>query len=193
MTPADRRLPREPLRRWSPPRRLASGYFFGCCRGCNRPSRRPAGRRRELAARRLRSRRARSSARRARRRAARRGTSRCRGSRRSRAPLLGDRQETVRATRRQDRVDRDLHVAVGAVLEADGHREPRGELAVDLALGRARADRAPARRGRRRTAACVSRNSVPAGRPSSARSSEQLPRQPQALVDPVSCRRGPDR
>ena len=40
-------------------------------------------------------------------------------------------------------VDGDLQVAVGAVLEADGHRQPRSELAVDLALGRARPDRAP--------------------------------------------------
>ena len=35
-------------------------------------------------------------------------------------------------------------VAVGAVLEADRHRQARGQLAVDLALGGARADRAPA-------------------------------------------------
>ena len=40
-------------------------------------------------------------------------------------------------------VDGDLHVAVGAVLEADRHRQARAELAVDLALGRARADRRP--------------------------------------------------
>ena len=41
-------------------------------------------------------------------------------------------------------VDRHLDVAVGPVLEADRHRQARAELAVDLALGRARADRAPA-------------------------------------------------
>ena len=40
-------------------------------------------------------------------------------------------------------VDGDLHVAVGAVLEADGHREARAELTVDLALGRTCADRRP--------------------------------------------------
>ncbi len=42
-----------------------------------------------------------------------------------------------------DRVDRDLDVAVGAVLEPDRHREAGAELAVDLALGGAGADRAP--------------------------------------------------
>ena len=41
-------------------------------------------------------------------------------------------------------VHRHLRPAVGAVLEPDRHREPRAELAVDLALGRASADRAPA-------------------------------------------------
>ena len=45
-----------------------------------------------------------------------------------------------------DGVDRHLDVAVGAVLEADRHREAGAELAVDLALGGARADRAPADR-----------------------------------------------
>ena len=60
-----------------------------------------------------------------------------------RDPLLGDRQEMVRVHRRADCVDRDAHVAVGAVLEADRHREPGCQLAMDLALGRARADRAP--------------------------------------------------
>ena len=42
-----------------------------------------------------------------------------------------------------DRVDRDLDVAVGAVLEADRHREAGAELAVGLALRGARADRPP--------------------------------------------------
>jgi hypothetical protein len=45
--------------------------------------------------------------------------------------------------RRPDRVDGDLHVTVGAVLEPHRHRQARAELAVDLTLGRARADRAP--------------------------------------------------
>src|SRR5262245_13648010 len=40
-------------------------------------------------------------------------------------------------------VDRDLHVAVGAVLETDRAGDARGELAVHLAFGRACADRAP--------------------------------------------------
>ncbi len=46
------------------------------------------------------------------------------------------------------RVDRDLDVAVGAILEPDRHRQARAELAMDLALDRAGADRAPADRVR---------------------------------------------
>ncbi len=42
------------------------------------------------------------------------------------------------------RVDGDLDVAVGAVLEADRHRESGGQVAMHLALGGARADRPPA-------------------------------------------------
>jgi cobaltochelatase CobN len=56
---------------------------------------------------------------------------------------LGDAEEPVRVGGGPDRVDRDLHAAVGAVLEADRHRARRGQLAVHLALGRAGADRAP--------------------------------------------------
>ena len=66
------------------------------------------------------------------------------GRRRDRAAaLLGHGQEVMRMRRRLHRVDRDLHVAVGAVLEADRARQTRSELAMHLALGRARADRAP--------------------------------------------------
>jgi hypothetical protein len=50
----------------------------------------------------------------------------------------------VGAFRGAHRVDRDPHRAVGAVLEADRAGEARGQFAVPLALGRARADRAPA-------------------------------------------------
>ena len=57
--------------------------------------------------------------------------------------LLGHAEEAVRVGSRLDAVDRDLNAAVGPVLEPDRHRQARGELAVDLALGRARADRAP--------------------------------------------------
>ena len=46
------------------------------------------------------------------------------------------------------RVHRHLDVAVGAVLEPDRHRQARGELAVDLALGGPGADRAPGHRVR---------------------------------------------
>ena len=58
-------------------------------------------------------------------------------------PLLGHAEEPVGVGARAHGVDRDLHPPVGAVLEADGHREARRELPVHLALRRARADRAP--------------------------------------------------
>ncbi len=51
--------------------------------------------------------------------------------------------EGVRAGGRSDGVDGQLDAAGGAVLEADRHREARGELPVDLALGGAGADRPP--------------------------------------------------
>ena len=57
--------------------------------------------------------------------------------------VLVHRQEVVPLLRGEDRVDRDPDVAVGAVLEADRRRQAGGELAVHLALGGARADRAP--------------------------------------------------
>ena len=56
---------------------------------------------------------------------------RCRGTRGGAAPP-------------RHRVDRDLHVAVGRVLEADRHRQAAASCAVHLALRRPRADRAPA-------------------------------------------------
>jgi hypothetical protein len=45
--------------------------------------------------------------------------------------------------RGHDGIHRHLQVTIGAVLEADRHREPGGEFAVDLALGRAGADGGP--------------------------------------------------
>ncbi len=59
------------------------------------------------------------------------------------ATLLGDRQEMMGLGRGLHRIHRDLHVAVRAVLEAHRAGETRGELAMHLALGRARADGAP--------------------------------------------------
>jgi len=44
---------------------------------------------------------------------------------------------------RHHRLGGNPHVAIGAVLEADRARQARGHLAMDLALGGARADRAP--------------------------------------------------
>ncbi len=61
-----------------------------------------------------------------------------------RMSLFRHRQKDVRMPRRFDRVHRDLHRPVGAVLESDRTRQSRRELAMDLTLGRSRADRAPA-------------------------------------------------
>src|SRR5437660_6643327 len=57
--------------------------------------------------------------------------------------LLGDADEAVRMGGRAHRIDGDLDAALGSVLEAHRHGEPRGELAVDLALGGSRPDRSP--------------------------------------------------
>jgi hypothetical protein len=38
----------------------------------------------------------------------------------------------VRTRRRTHGIDRDLHRPIGAVLEADGHRQPRRQLSVHL-------------------------------------------------------------
>ena len=66
--------------------------------------------------------------------------------------FLGHRQKMVRRLRRAYRIDRNLDIAVGAVLETDRARQPRREFAVYLRFGRARADRAAARDVRRRVA-----------------------------------------
>uniref|UniRef100_A0A914XQ04 Uncharacterized protein n=1 Tax=Panagrolaimus superbus TaxID=310955 RepID=A0A914XQ04_9BILA len=57
--------------------------------------------------------------------------------------LLGDRQEVVRIGRCTHRVGGDLHIAIGAVLEADRARQTRGQLTMHLAFGGTCADRAP--------------------------------------------------
>src|SRR3954465_8282805 len=59
---------------------------------------------------------------------------------------LVHREEMLVLARREQRVDGALDVAVGAILEADRRRQPRGELAVHLALGGAGADRAPGKK-----------------------------------------------
>jgi hypothetical protein len=51
--------------------------------------------------------------------------------------------ERMARARGDDRVGRDLHAAVGAVLEADRAAQARCELTMALALGGARADGAP--------------------------------------------------
>ena len=60
-----------------------------------------------------------------------------------REPLLRDAHERVGGARRAHRVDRDADGAVRPVLEPDRERDARRELAVQLRLRRARADRAP--------------------------------------------------
>ena len=54
-----------------------------------------------------------------------------------------DPRESMRSGSRTDGIHGELDAARGAVLEADGHREAGGELAVDLALGRPGADGSP--------------------------------------------------
>ena len=80
-------------------------------------------------------------------------------------------------------VDRHLHVSVGAVLEADWHREARGQLAVDLAFDGARADCTPAdelrvilAEGRVEKLGCD-------GHPPAGEIDHQLPREGQPPVD----------
>lgn len=57
--------------------------------------------------------------------------------------LLGDTHEVVRARGGADGINGDLHGTRRAVLEADGAREARGELSVQLGLGGAGPDGAP--------------------------------------------------
>ena len=57
--------------------------------------------------------------------------------------VLVHRQKVVATGGRLDGVSGDLDVAVGTVLEADRRRQARGQFAVHLALGGARADGAP--------------------------------------------------
>src|SRR5690606_16146971 len=89
----------------------------------------------------------------------------------------------MRMCRGADRVDGDLHVAVGAVLEADGARQARSHLTMHLALGRARADRAP----RDEVREVLRRDDVekftPRGQPERVDLPQQLARDAQALVD----------
>src|ERR1035437_10169016 len=57
--------------------------------------------------------------------------------------MLGAAEERVFVAGGEDRVDRDLHVAGGPVLESDRAGEAADQLAMDLALGGARTDRSP--------------------------------------------------
>ena len=55
-----------------------------------------------------------------------------------------DGQKVVATGGRLNRIGGDFDVAIGAVFEANRRGDARGQLAVDLAFGRARANRAPA-------------------------------------------------
>src|ERR1035441_5558927 len=57
--------------------------------------------------------------------------------------MLGATEECMFRSGGEDRVDRDLHVAGGPILEADRAGEAADQLAMNLALGGARADRSP--------------------------------------------------
>ena len=61
-----------------------------------------------------------------------------------RISFFSDRQEMMRMLGRPYRVHRDSEIAVRSVLESNRTRQPRSEFAMDLALGRPRADRSPA-------------------------------------------------
>ena len=61
----------------------------------------------------------------------------------ARPPVGADPEERLRSGCRGRSIQRHLKPAVGAVFEADRHRQPRCQLPVDLALRRARADRTP--------------------------------------------------
>ena len=96
---------------------------------------------------------------------------------------LGHAHEGMRSARGKHRISSHLHAAVGAVLEADGAAQAGGKLAVALALGRARADRAPGDE----VADVLRREQVEklaaGGQAERADVEQQLARAPQAFVD----------
>src|SRR5207247_7960798 len=59
-------------------------------------------------------------------------------------PLLGHGKKMMGSARGLQRVDRDAHLPMAAVLDAHRARQPGGELAMHLRFRGARADRAPA-------------------------------------------------
>src|SRR4029079_18046710 len=61
-----------------------------------------------------------------------------------RRALLGERRKKMAAPRRLDRIDGDLDIAVGAVLDSHRHRQTRGQFPMHLALRCAGADGTPA-------------------------------------------------
>src|SRR6266511_5975537 len=87
--------------------------------------------------------------------------------------------------RGQDGVDRDLHVAVGAVLDAHRHGESRSELSMNLALCGACTDRSPAHQiGIELAERSIQK--LRAGRQTQLRNIREKPaRRPESLVDVV--------
>ena len=100
--------------------------------------------------------------------------------------LLGDAQEAVGMGGGPHRVDRDLHPAVGAILEPHRHRQARRQLTVNLAFRGARADGAPAHEvgdelGGDRVEELAAR-----GQPELSEIEEKPPAPPEANVDRIA-------
>ncbi len=87
--------------------------------------------------------------------------------------------------RRQYGFDRHLHVAIGAILEADGHREARCKLAMHLAFNRARADRPPAHKIREELAERRVEEFGAGRQPQIGNIGKELAREAQPLVDSI--------
>ena len=114
-------------------------------------------------------------------------------SRRSRpAPILVMPMKACGARAGHQRVGGHLHAAVGAVLEPDRAAQARRQLAVARALGRARADRAPARSGPRCTAGSAGPGTRwrPAARACAMSSSSWRARRRPSLMRKLPSRRG---
>ena len=98
-------------------------------------------------------------------------------------PVVGDAREDVPGSRGMHGVDRDLDVAVGRVLDADRHGQPAHELAMDLALGGARADGSPTHGVRQVLGDDRVEELAADGQTEIRQVDEESPRRPQALVD----------
>ncbi len=102
-----------------------------------------------------------------------------------RRALLGQRWKEVFLPRREYGLHRDLHVAVGAILDADGHRQARSQLAMHLALGSSRTDRAPAHEVGIKLTQCRVEEFRSGRQPHLRDIGEQLAREAKPLVDVI--------